>query len=153
MNYITNHNQNLGTIVKLIALLCVLIALFPVNTCAQATNIEYEARFPYVECLDFDLQKDYAALMIEAAEAGDIELGKEYERLRNLKKAHLGIEDDLTFEKIYEEKNISVSDLANNLGYTEGEIQYFLAGEKFFSYANFQKLSEILGVSITKLLN
>ena len=105
MNYTTICKQNLGAIIKLIAAICLVIALFPTSTKTQATYIEFPISPTYLDQIVFDMNADYSALMREAAEAGDVELGKEYERLRNLKKTYLGIEDDLTFEDIYNEVN------------------------------------------------
>ena len=105
MNYLTNYKHNLRTIIKLIAVLCIVISLFPTNINTQACYIESPIKSSNIEPLAFDLNANYAALMQEAAEAGDVELGREYERLRNLKKAYLGIVDELTFDDIYNEVN------------------------------------------------
>ena len=51
--------------------------------------------------LEFDPNINYGELMICAASTGDIEQGREYERLRELKKKHFGIKDNFTFDNLY----------------------------------------------------
>lgn len=53
------------------------------------------------EILEFDKNVDYSELMIVAACCGDISSGHEYERLRNLKKQYLNMNDNLTFDDLY----------------------------------------------------
>lgn len=53
------------------------------------------------QMFEFNINVDYAELMVRAAADGDIALGKEYERLRELKKTYLNIKDDVTFDDLY----------------------------------------------------
>lgn len=107
MNY-TNKRTKLNIIVKLIAFLCIFTSLFsPSFLFTRGIDAEQYTIVSTTESLAFDLETNYASLMIEAAKAGDVERGLEYERLRNLKKAYLGIIDDLTFESILKEVEAS----------------------------------------------
>lgn len=49
----------------------------------------------------YDMDTDYAELMIAAAMIGDTEAGRKYENLRNQKKEALGIEDSLTYDDLF----------------------------------------------------
>lgn len=49
----------------------------------------------------FEMDINYGELMVYAASMGQIERGKEYERMRNLKKEYMGIADDFTFDNLY----------------------------------------------------
>lgn len=70
---------------------------------AQGASIREESapEITVEETYEFDVNTSYAELMMSAACQGDISLGHEYERLRNLKKQHLHIEDNLTFDDLY----------------------------------------------------
>lgn len=70
---------------------------------AQGASIQEESapEITVEETYEFDVNTSYAELMVSAACQGDISLGHEYERLRNLKKQHLHIEDNLTFDDLY----------------------------------------------------
>ena len=70
---------------------------------AQGASIQEEStpEITVEENYEFDVNTSYAELMVSAACQGDISLGHEYERLRNLKKQHLHIEDNLTFDDLY----------------------------------------------------
>ncbi|MBR5014310.1 MAG: cell wall hydrolase [Bacteroidales bacterium] len=49
----------------------------------------------------FDMDTDYAELMIASALIGDTENGRKYELLRNQKKEALGIEDSLSYDDLF----------------------------------------------------
>lgn len=84
-------------IIVLCMLICTMFSICIGNT--NATDIRNSAATEIVH--GFDINVDYAALMIDAAANGDIEAGREYERLRNLKKDYLGIVDRVTFDDLY----------------------------------------------------
>ena len=69
----------------------------------QAENVQYETNFKTKteEKFEFEINTNYAELMVIAACHGDISLGHEYERLRNLKKEYLHIDDNLIFDDLY----------------------------------------------------
>lgn len=77
--------------------LCMMVGIFVGNTGAVniSDNEIFKTRY------GFNPDIDYAALMIEAAANGNIEVGREYERLRNLKKDYFGIKDSVTFDDLY----------------------------------------------------
>ena len=87
-------------------ILCVLVFVnfffANANTENNKENIQEESEFQSTEeILEFDKNIDYTELMITAAYSGDLESGYEYERLRNLKKQYLNMNDDLTFDNLY----------------------------------------------------
>lgn len=49
---------------------------------------------------EFDMNTDYSLKMVQAVCNGNYASGKEYERLRNLKKNHIGISDNLTYDDL-----------------------------------------------------
>ena len=54
-----------------------------------------------VSAKEYDINVDYAELMIKAACKGDVAAGMKYNRLRDLKKKDLNIKDDIQFDCLY----------------------------------------------------
>ena len=53
-----------------------------------------------MEPKEFDMNTDYSLLMAQAVSKGNSVSGKEYERLRNVKKEYIGIDDNLNYDEL-----------------------------------------------------
>ena len=80
---------------------CIVVGQIGENIYAQEITEEVIPTAYVEEELEFNPEINYGELMIYAASMGQIERGKEFERLRNLKKEHYGITDDFTFDNLY----------------------------------------------------
>ena len=80
---------------------CTVVGYMDKNIYASEIPEEIVKGEPEPIKLEFDPEMNYGELMICAASIGDIEQGREYERLRELKKKHFGIKDNFTFDNLY----------------------------------------------------
>lgn len=73
---------------------------FAVPVSAKDYPVE-QIEIVFLDIHEFDLETDYIEKMVEAAVIGNIELGREYERLHGLKLNYLGMEEIFTFDDLY----------------------------------------------------
>lgn len=77
----------------LIVIVFTIVMVFTYMMCAIKVNA-------YNDNSDVDIDNDYSLLMVQAVCNGDSAAGREYERLRNLKKERIGTYDTLCYDEL-----------------------------------------------------